>query len=147
MWLFWPLGQISCVLLCCCCRLARDGGASVCVCDSSLGSSADPATLTLSRDSSSILVKQSGTVYSDSAFEELVQSIYFTYDSTRLTNLESYYAVIMVTVSDGELLSPPAFTTVQVNVTNEAPRVLLDGQVYRNMNKSLNHNSLSCEQL
>ena len=36
----------------------------------------------------------------------------------------------MVRVSDGESYNqPPAFTTIEVNVMNEAPRVLLDGQV------------------
>ena len=35
----------------------------------------------------------------------------------------------MVTVNDGELVNqPPAFTTVQVNIMNEAPRVLLDDE-------------------
>lgn len=64
-----------------------------------------------------------------SAFEELLLNIFFTYDSTRPSGLEDYQAVVMVTVTDGELSSEPALTTVEVNVMNEGPRVLLDGQV------------------
>ena len=64
-----------------------------------------------------------------SAFEELLQNIFFTYDSTRPSELEDYQAVVMVTVADGELSSEPAFTTVEVIVMNEGPRVLLDGEV------------------
>ena len=103
----------------------------MCTCDSSLGSSADPATLTLSRNPLSILIQQSGSVYQSSAFEELVQSIFFAYDPTRPSELVGYQAEVAVTVNDGMFSSEPASTMVQVNVMNEAPRVLLDGQVRR----------------
>lgn len=111
------------------CRLAQDEGATVCVCDSSLGLSADTATLTLYRNPAFVSVHQSGTFYPISAFEELLQNIFFTYDLTRPLDLEGYHAVVKATVNDGDLSSEPAFTTIQVNVMNEGPRVLLDGQV------------------
>lgn len=101
----------------------------MCVCDSTLGPSADAATLTLYRSSALISVHQLGRVYLMSAFEELLQNIFFTYDSRRPSELEDYQAVVMATVTDGELTSEPAFTTVGVNVMNEGPAVLLDGQV------------------
>ena len=76
-------------------------------------------------------MQQSGSQYTESTFEELIQSIFFTYNLTSpQADLESYQATIMVTVSDGNFTNQPAaFTSVRVNVMNEAPRVLLDGQV------------------
>ena len=118
--------------LLCYCRLAQESGNTVCVCGSShTAPAADEATLTVSRNSTSILVQQSGSQYTESTFEELIHSIFFTYDPTSpQADLQSYRAMIKVTVSDGDFTNqPPAFTTVLVNVMNEAPRVLLDGQV------------------
>jgi Notch-like protein len=112
-------------------KLAQESGNTVCVCGSShTAPAADKATLTVSRNSTSILVQQSGSQYTESTFEELIHSIFFTYDPTSpQADLQSYRAMIKVTVSDGDFTNqPPAFTTVLVNVMNEAPRVLLDGQ-------------------
>ena len=52
------------------------------------------------------------------------------YEAAPTSPDESHEALVMVTVSDGELVNQvPAYTTVYVAVMNEAPRVLLDGEV------------------
>ena len=96
----------------------------VCACDSSLGLSVEPDTLTLSLTPSLVLIQQQGSFYTASDFQDIVQSVFFEAGSP--TQETSYQAVVMVTVNDGELINtPPAFTHIQVNVMNEAPRVLL----------------------
>ena len=88
----------------------------------------EPDALTLSSTSSSLLLRQPGTFYATSDFQELVQSVFFEAGSSPPET--SYQAVVMVTVSDGDLVNQPAaFTTVQVNVINESPRTLLNGKV------------------
>ena len=52
------------------------------------------------------------------------------YEAASTSPDESHEALVMVTVSDGELVNQvPAYTTVYVAVMNEPPRVLLDGEV------------------
>ena len=105
----------------------------MCICESSLGVATDPDTLTITHSPTSVLIQQSGSVYSVEILAELVKMVHFEYgpaspDEEPLE--ESYQAVIMAWVSDGELMSQPAaYTTVRVNVMNEASRTLLDGQV------------------
>ena len=99
------------------------------MCDSSLGISTDPNTLTISMSPSSLLIRQSGAFYTATDFQSLLQNVFF--EAGASSPQQSYQALVMVTVSDGELVNQrPAFTTVQVNVMNEPPRVLLDGEVY-----------------
>lgn len=107
-------------------RFSGDGD-SVCVCGSSLGPSVEPDTLTLSLSPSSLIIQQPGSFYTASNFQDLIQSVFF--ETGPPSPESSYQAVVMVTVNDGELVNqPPAFATVQVNIMNEAPRVLLDDE-------------------
>ena len=114
-----------------CSRLPEDDGDTVCVCDSSLGEASSADTLTISISSTSLLVYQSGSLYSATALAELVQSVLFEHGpASPQETVESYRAVVKVTVRDGELVNQPAaFTTVIINAMNEAPLILLDGQV------------------
>ena len=57
--------------------------------------------------------------------------MYFSYDPTRPVGIEQYGAEVEVSVSDGVFSSQPAFSLVRVEVVNEPPSVLLDGEVSR----------------
>ena len=74
-----------------------------------------------------ILFQQSGSYYTASDFQDLVQNVFL--EAGPPSPETSYQSVVMVTVNDGELDNqPPAFTTIQVNLMNEAPRVLLGNE-------------------
>ena len=110
--------------------LAIDGQITSCTCDSDLRTPADPDTLTVLRSNVSILIQQSASgSHSNSDFEALLRQISFYHDPTR-PDVNSYSAFVRVTASDGELTSPVATTEVIVSLINEAPVVLVDGEVH-----------------
>lgn len=91
----------------------------------------DPSVLTVTRSSVSILVQQpEDGVYNNSDFEAVLRAITFEYDPTiPSSTVELYTAQAHVTVSDGMLDSPVATTSIHVTVGNQAPIILLNGDV------------------
>lgn len=98
------------------------------MCDSSLELSVEQDLLTVSITPTSLLIQQSADYYTTTVFQSLVENV--MYNAGTVSPGESYQTVLMVTVSDGELVNqPPAFSFIQVNEINEAPQVFLNGEV------------------
>lgn len=102
-----------------------------CICGQYLTPSMDPSVLTVTRSSVSIFVQQpENGVYSDLDFEAVLRAIVFEYDPTIPSSIVEFYtALAHVIVKDRMLDSPVAATTVNITIGNQAPIVLLNGDV------------------
>lgn len=112
--------------MCACVYVYRVSSRS-CECGDDLGVSVDPEIVTAVKTRHSIVMSQPAAAGSVSRqdFEFLLRSVRFAHDPQRPLSVEQYSATVTVTASDGELMSEPAFTEIEVSVTNLPPSVLI----------------------
>lgn len=106
------------------CRLSPGS----CVCSNSLGVSVDPSLLTIQKTRRTIVISQtSAGSLTKQDFEYVLRLIRFAHDPMR-PNVDQYSAYVSVSVDDGEFRSEPAFTRIDVFITNMPPSILVNGQ-------------------
>ena len=102
-----------------------------CSCHSGQLTSDSTADIILYRNRSHLLFSRSvNSLVANSVFEDLLNNhTRFHHGTLRPPTAGSYTTTITVEVSDGSFRSAPSTTTVNVQVNNNKPVVLLDGQV------------------
>ena len=113
------------------CASHRTTGGLQCSCHSDQLTSDRTADITLYRNRSHLQFVQSveGSV-ANSVFEDLLSNhTRFHHGTLRPSAASSYTTTITIEVSDGSFTSAPSTTTVNIQVNNHKPIVLLDGQV------------------